>query len=229
MNKTLKKIIIIAIVSVVAYFALIALFCYLDWNLARQYDCLWWRFEHSKVMGVIDEGQYQDVAVPSTMLSLSVVIALISLLLSLIFVFIKRMRSWLYYLIPICAVSGALGYKCMAGGDLFRVKAFDKVYEKTVRKYTRYYMYFETRIYSRWGTKLLNVEGINMIEYRSNNNADEFYLVDIIEERDSQNRPIKYIAKVYDRSIDYVKEFTGVDVDSLKVEIGMALDCYLVE
>ena len=220
MNKTLKKIIIIATVSVVVYFGLNALFSYLDWNLARQYDYLNHDFE-----GVIG-GRPHDVGlIPSEMVSvINVFITLISLVLSIIVVFIKKARHWLYYLIPLIILSWLFTNRFK--DSLYHMQAWDNVYYKVcMDDPLDYNSITEGAIYSRWGVKLQDVEG-HIKEYRSNNGTNT-YLVDTFSKNDWDDS--RCVARVYDKRAKFVMELIAKNYPDLNEKVQKTLNCYLVE
>ena len=220
MNKTLKKIFIIAIVTVVMYFALIALFSYLDWNFARQYDFLNHRLEGSV------NGRPQDVGfIPSETASLiSVSVMLACLVLSIIVVFIKKVRHWLYYLIPLLILSWLFTYRFK--DSLYHMQAWDNVYYKVcMDDPLDYNSITEGAIYSRWGVKLQDVEG-HIKEYRSNNGTNT-YLVDTFSKNDWDDS--RCVARVYDKRAKFVMELTAKNYPDLNEKVQKTLNCYLVE
>lgn len=220
MNKTLKKIIIIAIVSVVVYFGLIALFSYLDWNLARQYDYL-----NDSLEGVVEGRPYDIGFIPSETASvISVAIMLISLVLSIIIVFIKKVRHWLYFLIPLLILSWAFTYRFK--DSLCHMKAWGNVYYKVgMSDPLKLNSITGNAIYSRWGVKLKNVEG-DIKEYRSNNGTD-FYLVDTFSMEDWDG--LICVARVYDKRVKFVLELTANNYSALNEKVQKTLNCYLVK
>ena len=223
MNKTLKKIIIIAIVSVVVYFGLIALFSYLDWNLARQYDYL-----NNRLEGIMEGRPYDIGFIPSETASvISVAIMLISLVLSIIVVFIKKVRHWLCFLIPLLILSWAFTYRFK--DSLYHMKAWGNVYYKVgMSDPLNLNSITGKAIYSRWGVKLKNVEG-DIKEFRSNNGTD-FYLVDTFSMGDweDQDDPT-CVARVYDKRVKFLQELTASSYPKLNEKVQKTLNCYLVE
>lgn len=197
MNKTLKKIIIIATVSVVVYFGMVIPFDYLNWYSAT----LNYEFYPS------------DYIVYSCL-----IITPLCLLLSLFFVFIKRVRGWLYYLIPISLVSGLLADK--------------HTFMTPIDVYGNYFCRSGV-LYSCWGAKVLDLEGPLLLEYRSNNDYDNFYLVNFDLDFDND----AWTAKVYNKNVKcvLVMEANSKNIPydrslyALKEKVAETLDCYIVE
>lgn len=196
MNKTLKKIIIIAIVSVLVYFAMVIPFGFLNWYCATHFEFC-----------------------PSDYIEFyCFFICPLSLLLSLVFVFIKRVRGWLYYLIPISLVSGLLSNK--------------HLFMTPIDVYENYYCR-SGALYSCWGVKVLDLEGPLLLEYRSNNDNDDFYLVNFDLDFDNHS----WTAKVYDKNVMFVMEVGENSKNipyeqslyNLKEKVAKTLDCYIVE
>lgn len=211
MNKTLKKIIIIAIVSVVVYFGIVILLDYLDWMVISQYD------GYFTLLFASLPSQNFLFPIPFLLIIIT--------FLSAIFLFIKKMRRWLWYMFPLCVIGWLLvrsplssRYDLCDGVDA--IGEYLVKYDAVIINHKRHAD--DSKICNKWGRVLLDTKG-HVKECRSNSCPDLYYIVDIFSEGDL------YIARIYDESLIYVKGLVENDYSTLKKKVETTLDCYIVE